>query len=133
MHKVENKSALENEWAISKAMEELPDYLRQTMTFDNGKENVCHINIRDNFNLNTYFCDPYSSWQKGGVENANGLIRHYLPRKMNMDIITSEEIHRIQELINNKPRKSLDYLSPNEVFNKELNNKNSQNSSRVVH
>ena len=79
MHKVENKSALENEWAISKAMEELPDYLRQTMTFDNGKENVCHINIRDNFNLNTYFCDPYSSWQKGGVENANGLIRHYLP------------------------------------------------------
>ena len=63
IHKIEDKSALENEWAISRTMEELPNYLRQTITFDNGSENICHINIRGNFNLDTYFCDSYASWQ----------------------------------------------------------------------
>ncbi|MBU0670837.1 IS30 family transposase [Patescibacteria group bacterium] len=133
IHKMKNKSSKENEQAIFKTLDEFPDYLRNSITFDNGTENVCHINVRDLFGIDTYFCDPYASWQKGGVENINSLIRQYLPKDINISRLADDDIYNIQELINNRPRKSLDYFSPNEVINKELNNKNSQNKSRVVH
>lgn len=116
IHKINNKSALETEQAISETVESLPSVLFKTMTFDNGKEGVCHVKIRDSYGIETYFCDPYKSWQKGGVENLNGLIREYLPKGTNMDTITEEEVHEIQERLNNRPRKKLGYLSPNEAL-----------------
>lgn len=120
MHKGISKEAEENEQALYKTLESISNQLHQSITFDNGGENICHIKIRDNFNIDTYFCDPYSSWQKGGVENINGLIRQYLPKDIDMSKITDEDIYTIQELLNNRPRKSLNYLTPNEVINKEF-------------
>jgi len=117
MHKVQNKSAQENAQAIRKSMDTLPEYLFQSMTFDNGTENVCHTDL----GINTYFCDPFSAWQKGGVENAIGIIRRYLPRRTDLSMISEEQIEIIQEAINNRPRKKLHYLTPNEVIIKELN------------
>jgi IS30 family transposase len=118
IHKVQNKSAKENEQAIRKSMDTLPEHFFKSMTFDNGSENVCHTNLE----VETFFCDAFSAWQKGGVENTIGIIRRYLPRDTDLSMITDEDIERIQETINNRPRKKLGYLTPNEILRAELNN-----------
>jgi transposase, IS30 family len=86
-----------------------------TITFDNGTENVRHVYLKKKFKIQTYFCDAYSSWQKGLVENINGLIRQYLPLKTNMSQITDEDIQTIQDKLNNRPRKTLGYITPNQA------------------
>ena len=116
IHKVRNKSAEENEQAIRKSRDTLPEYLFQSMTFDNGSENVCHTNL----GIETFFCDPYAAWQKGGVENTIGIIRRYLPRGTDLSMITDEDIDAVQEAINERPRKKLNFLTPNEIIAKEL-------------
>jgi transposase, IS30 family len=121
IHKVQNKTARENEQAIGKTLESFPAAFAKSITFDNGKENVCHTKIRDVFNMDTFFCDPYKSWQKGGVENAIGLIRRYLPKTTNLATISDEDILVIQEKLNNRPRKKLNYLTPNEALSVALN------------
>ena len=121
IQRVLNKSAEENEQALIRSLESLPPELHQSMTFDNGGENACHTKIRDIFQMNTYFCDPYSAWQKGGVENVIGLIRQYLPKNTDLSKVTDDDIYRVQELLNNRPRKSLNYLTPNEVINQHIN------------
>jgi IS30 family transposase len=118
--KLANKSSEENERSLVGNLESLPFHLRQSMTFDNGSENVCHLKLREILNMATYFCDPYAAWQKGGVENIIGLIRKYLPRRTDLSTISDRDLYNIQELLNNRPRKTLRYLTPNEVINKEL-------------
>ncbi|MFH1326327.1 MAG: IS30 family transposase [Candidatus Falkowbacteria bacterium] len=122
LNKVANKTTNENEQALLKTIDSLPLQLFKSFTFDNGGENVCHLRLRDEFSIQTYFCDSYSSWQKGGVENINGLIREYLPKKTDLSKLTDRDIYKIQEKLNNRPRKSLGYLTPNEVIQRELNN-----------
>jgi IS30 family transposase len=90
--------------------------LTKTITFDNGGEGALHYKLRNEFGIGTFQCDAFASWQKGGVENMNGLIRCYLPRDTDLSTITNEQIFQIQELLNNRPRKSLNYLTPNEVI-----------------
>jgi IS30 family transposase len=116
IHKVKDGTAEETQIAISKSIESLPMELFKSITWDNGSEGVCHAKIRDGYNIDTYFCDPYASWQKGGVENLNGLIREYLPRETDMTTITDEDIYLIQEKLNNRPRKKLGYLTPNKAL-----------------
>ena len=128
IHRVANKSAEATEGALRKTLDALPDDLRQSMTFDNGGEGVCHTRIRDDFRMTTFFCDPYASWQKGGVENANGLIRRYLPRSTDLATITDAELEAIQERLNNRPRKKLGYRTPNEVFHSFLEGGGALNS-----
>lgn len=122
IHKIPNKSAEETNNALIKTMESLPGCMFKTITFDNGKEGAKHYELRDIFGIETYFCDPFSSWQKGGVENANKLIRQYLPRNIDMRSITDEDIYQIQEKLNNRPRKGLNYLTPNEFINRSGSN-----------
>lgn len=122
LHKVKDKSAEETESAISDSVESLPAEAWKSLTWDNGKEGACHARIRDGYDIDTYFCDTYASWQKGGVENSNGLIRQYLPRATDMATITDDEIYQIQERLNNRPRKKLKYSTPNEVISTAVNN-----------
>lgn len=119
IHKVQNKSADETENAIRRSIESLPEYLWKSITFDNGGEGANHVNLKNDFNLKTYFCDPYCSWQKGGVENTNGLLRQYIPKKADLKQYSDNDIYLIQEKLNNRPRKSLNYLTPNEVLTRE--------------
>ena len=116
LHKVNDKSAPETERAIRDTVESLPQDLFRSMTFDNGSEGACHVRLRGDYNIETYFCDAYASWQKGGVENMNGLIRQYIPKSANLSRLTGDELYAIQERINNRPRKNLNYLTPNEVI-----------------
>lgn len=115
INKVRDKTAAETENAIRKGIDDLPECLWQSITFDNGGESATHIKLRDDYGIKTYHCDAYASWQKGGVENLNGLIRQYIPKGKDIANFTDKEIYDIQEKLNNRPRKSLNYLSPNQV------------------
>lgn len=119
--KLANHSSRETEEALRASIDSLPSWLWQTITFDNGKEGACHTIIRDDYQIQTYFCDPYASWQKGGVEQANGLLRRYLPKKMDLTNITDYDLYLIQERMNNTYRKSLHYQTPNEIIGVLIN------------
>lgn len=113
--KLENKSALETNYALVRAIED--EYASvKTITYDNGTENALHHELKEEYGIGTYFCDPYCSWQKGLVEEINGLIRQYFPRYTNMNCITQDQVEEVQEKLNNRPRKTLNYKSPNQVY-----------------
>lgn len=116
IHRVQDHSSRENERAITETIDDLPSTLVRTITFDNGSENVCHTAIRDRFGIDTFFCDPYASWQKGGVEHGNGELRWFLPRSTDLATLSDEDLHAIQEHLNNLPRKVLGYRTPNEAL-----------------
>ena len=111
LHKCSDKSALASEEALRDSIDSLPRNLWLSITRDNGTENALHHETE----VPSYFCDIYASWQKGGVENLNGLIREYLPKKMNLDTVSEREVHEVQEKLNNRPRKANNYLTPNEM------------------
>jgi IS30 family transposase len=96
-----------------------PQNLRKSITFDNGGEFADHEKLH-RLGTKTFFCDPYASWQKGGLEHANGRIRRFLPKNTRLDQISHAEIDRIQRLINNMPMKCLDYQTPQEVFTNNI-------------
>ena len=116
IHRLSNGSADETDAALTKSIESFPQPIWKTITFDNGGEGAHHGKFKRLFNLETYFCDPYASYQKGGVENTNRIIRRFLPLKTDMMNITQANIYAIQETINNTPRKILNYQTPKEVM-----------------
>ncbi len=91
-----------------------------TITTDNGSEFCEHERIAKYLKTKIYFADPYSSWQKGCIENTNKLIRQYIPKNMNFNDITDEYIKKVQQTINKRPRKKLNFLTPIFVFSKYL-------------
>jgi IS30 family transposase len=120
IEKVDNYTADAVEQAIISAMEYLPGR-HYTLTVDNGKEFSNHENIASKLQIKVYFADPYSAWQRGLNENTNGLIRQYVPKGSDIRTITKEQIEHIMERLNNRPRKSLGFLTPNEVFYERKN------------
>lgn len=90
----------------------LPQKMRRSITFDNGQENRLHYELREELNLDTYFCNPYSSWEKGSVENAVGLTRRQWPKKTDYALITDEEVAMFEQRLNSRPRKRFEYLTP---------------------
>ena len=117
---VKDKTATSSIAVQKKIVYEFEEYWLDiySFTFDNGTENVYHTELHQ-FWVQTYFCDTYFSWQKWTVENMNMFIRQYLPRNIDLSKITLQDLHNIQEKLNNRPRKCLWYLSPNEFFYKE--------------
>ena len=97
----------------------LPPPWRQTVTFDNGPEFGQHYQLHDH-GIETYFCDTYSPWQKGGIENGIGRLRRLLPRQTDLTKLTSKQLSRLFQVYNNTPRKCLDFLTPAEFFWYEL-------------
>lgn len=122
LKRVADKTAKENNRAIKKNLSIFPQELLHTITYDNGSENAGHEEINRYFEMNSYFCDAYASWQKGGVENIIGLVREYLPKGTDLSKVTDEEVQAIEDRLNNRPRKSLGYKTPNEVLSKYLKN-----------
>ena len=94
---------------------DLPEELRRSTTLDNGRENHLHYQLQE-LGMQTYFADPYSSWQRGTNENTNGLLRRYLPKKTSFANLTNEELADIVWEINNRPRKVLQYKTPFEIL-----------------
>ena len=90
----------------------LPDHLRHSITHDNGPEFAHHYKVKDLFGLKTYFCDPHSPWQKGGIENMNGRLRRNLPQQTNLAALSSRDIRAVARRHNNTPRKCLGFRTP---------------------
>lgn len=88
----------------------------KTLTSDNGREFSEHQAIAKALNASFYFCHPYASWERGLNENTNGLIRQYFPKNSLWDNISQSRILKVQETLNNRPRKSLGFRTPNELF-----------------
>jgi IS30 family transposase len=115
--KVNRYTAKAVEKTIISLMELLPRR-NYTLTVDNGKEFASHESVADALRIRVYFADPYSAWQRGLNENTNGLIRQYVPKGSDVRILTEQQILHIMDRLNNRPRKSLGFLTPNEVFYK---------------
>ena len=91
------------------------------MTYDNGIEMARHQEITKKTGIKIYFAYPYSSWERGTNENTNGLIRRYLPKGTDFNLIDQKELHNIQEKLNNRPRKIIGFKTPKEIIQSELN------------
>lgn len=122
LKKLPSKEAIQVSNAITELLYPIKS-ITHTITSDNGKEFTYHKTISQDLNVSFYFCDPYSSWQRGLNENTNGLVRRYIPKKTNFEDISDEEIQMIQYRLNHRPRKTLGYKTPYEVFMKELSRK----------
>lgn len=114
-----NKAARPIARRIAKLLATLPRRLRQTITFDNGTEFAHHHELH-RLAIKTFFCDPYAPWQKGGIENAIGRMRRFLPRKTNLAALSPKRFDALVSAYNNTPRKCLDFCTPAEAFSKAL-------------
>lgn len=106
--------------ALFDQLRTVPATLRRTITFDNGTEFALHRRLVDTLNLDTFFCDVRSPWQKGGVENAIGRLRRHLPRRTDLAALSDTDIDAHTRRYNNTPRKCLGFLTPAEVFSRLL-------------
>jgi len=120
MSRLAGKTAAETVAAMMAAFRRLDPRMRGSITFDNDTCFARHTLLRGMLSATTYFCDAYASWQKGGVENANGRIRRWLPRGTDLDEIGEQDIQEIAMTLNLTPRKCLGYRSPVEAFLSEL-------------
>ena len=100
-------------------LKDLPARLRQTITFDNGTEFARH-RLLHRLAIKTFFCDPYAPWQKGGIENAIGRMRRFIPRKTDLATLSDQRFHALLRAYNNTPRKCLDFKTPAEMFHRLL-------------
>ena len=116
IRKVPNKSKKHMRKAVERMLRRYPKRLVKSITFDNGLENADHEAIAKALGVKTYFCNAYHSWEKGGVENGIGLIRRYFPKKTDFALISNKEIKKVENKLNNRPRKTLGFLTPLEVY-----------------
>ena len=119
--KMENRKAKTVATHLQTMLEPMPQWLRQTITFDNGTEFADHHVLAKRTGIETFFCDAYAPWQKGGVENAILRLRRNLPRKTNMEKVSETDLDRIIRRYNNTPRKCLNYKTPAEAFRENFN------------
>ena len=94
------------------AMSGLPAALRRTLTWDQGKEMAAHQQLVAALGMDVYFCDPHSPWQRPTNENTNGLLRDYFPKGTNLSVHSADRLLEVQNELNDRPRKVLDWQSP---------------------
>jgi IS30 family transposase len=105
---------------LAQKMETLPDFLRNSVTWDQGKEMAEHANFTVKTGIDVYFCDPHSPWQRGSNENTNGLLRQYFPKGTDLSGYSQAELDAVADELNNRPRQTLGWLKPTEVLNNFL-------------
>lgn len=119
--KLKSKKADEVAKMFSRILNKLNPLFKKTMTYDNGIEMARHENITQKTGMKIYFAHPYSSWERGTNENTNGLIRRYLPKGTDFNLIDKKTLLQIQEKLNNRPRKIIGFKTPKEIMESELN------------
>jgi IS30 family transposase len=106
--------------AIEYRLKRLPMSLRRSLTYDRGAEMAEYERLVNRIQLEVYFCDPHSPWQRGTNENTNGLLRQYFPKRSDLRHVGLAELGRVQRLLNGRPRKILNWATPHEVFKQEM-------------
>jgi IS30 family transposase len=114
--KMDGATAVDALRGYEQAFSPLDEQLRQTLTYDQGKEMALHKKLAESTGLKIYFADPHSPWQRGICENINGLIRQYLPKGTDLSVYSQRQLDAIAWSLNTRPRKTLGFRSPAEVF-----------------
>jgi len=117
LKKVPRKTAEEVNKALIQKLGPIQEFVL-TLTSDNGKEFAYHQSVSKVLQADFYFATPYHSWERGLNEHTNGLVRQYFPKSMNFDDISEEDVERVERLLNNRPRKSLEFETPLEAFSR---------------
>lgn len=102
--------------AFEKEFKQLPKLMKKSLTYDNGTEMAQHKLFTKNTKVQVYFTHPYSPWERPTNENTNGLLRDYFPKGTNLSTVTKKRLKQVQNELNERPRKVLDYMTPKEVF-----------------
>jgi IS30 family transposase len=115
LHLADQKAETVRE-AIAAQILTLPDALRRTLTWDQGKELHQHVQLRIDTGIDVYFCDPHSPWQRGTNENTNGLLRQYYPKGTDLSVHSAAELAEVADALNGRPRKTLGFDTPAEAM-----------------
>ena len=105
---------------FSAALNRMPDRMKKSMTYDQGREMAKHAEITQKTGVAIYFADPHSPWQRGANENINGLIRQYLPKGMDLSEVSQEELDKIAYSLNIRPRKRFNFKCPIQMMTEKL-------------
>src|SRR5262249_32167878 len=114
------RSAEDVRVALTRKVSRLPAELRQTLTWDQGKEMADHVRFSTDTNMQVYFCDPHSPWQRGSNENTNGLLRQYFPTRDDLSVHSAARLNAVARELNNRPRQTLNWMKPSEVFCRDV-------------
>ena len=106
--------------AIATSITTLPEQLRRSLTWDQGAEMAQHAQLRIDTDLDVWFCDPHSPWQRGTNENTNGLLRQYFPKGTDLSRHSRSDLDAVAAALNSRPRKTLGWGTPPEALNKHL-------------
>lgn len=117
---IPNRSAQSMKWAIEQLISRYPRPCFQTFTTDRGKEFSCYTELETQYEIPFYFADPYAPWQRGTNENSNGLLREFFPKRMDLGQLTASKIEKALSLINNRPRKCLNWNTTQDAFECEV-------------
>jgi IS30 family transposase len=118
--KIDNRKSKTVTKAFASTLNTLPNYIRKSMTYDNGMEMANHKWLTAKTGMDIYFAHPYSSWERGTNENTNGLIRRFFPKGTDFNTITLKQIKEAEYKLNNRPRKVLGYKTPNQMMLEEI-------------
>ena len=118
--KVDGKDTKTVVSALSRQVKKLPTQLRQSLTWDRGMELANHKDFTLATDLAVFFCDPQSPWQRGTNENTNRLLRQYFPKKTDLSVHSQADLNKVARKLNQRPRKTLDFMSPADKLNEVL-------------
>ncbi len=108
LHLPHGRTAEDVRAALTRQVSKLPAELRRTLTWDQGKEMADHVRFSTDTNMEVYFCDPHSPWQRGSNENTNGLLRQYFPSKADLSLHSAAHLNAVARELNNRPRQTLE-------------------------
>ena len=120
LHLPHGRTAEDVRAALTRQVSKLPAELRRTLTWDQGKEMAEHVRFSTDTDMQVFFCDPHSPWQRGSAENTNGLLRQYFPRNTDLSLHSAAYLNAVARELNNRPRQTLHWMKPSEVFGRTV-------------